>query len=93
MIASFETAVGGRETPAEVRLWRMVIASTIQEWVLGPLNSSRQAEQYLLSDKSDFKLVCQSAGMDSENLRSRLLKLKPRVAARPHMVFSEYLAQ
>jgi hypothetical protein len=90
MIASFETVIADRETPPEVRLWRMVIASTIQEWVSGPLRTSQQAGQYLLSDKSDFKLVCQSAGMNHEFLRSRLLKLKARVTARPQITFSEY---
>jgi hypothetical protein len=93
MLNSFETANVDGENLPEVRLWRMVIASTIREWVSGPLSTSRQAEHYLLSNKSDFKLVCESAGMDHEFLRNRLLKLRSRVVAQPPMALSEHLAQ
>jgi hypothetical protein len=65
----------GEDAP-ETRLWRAVIARTIQEWVSGPLRRQREAEQYLFDDNRDFPLVCQSAGMDSSRLRSRLARLR-----------------
>ena len=65
----------GENTP-ETRLWRAVIARTIQEWISGPLRRQREAEQYLFDDNGDFPLVCQSAGMDSSRLRSRLARLR-----------------
>lgn len=93
MVDSLQAVISDREALPEVRLWRMVIASTIQDWVSGPLVTSRQAEEYLLSNKSDFRLVCESAEMDADFLRSRLLKLRRQVTARPQTVFSEYAAQ
>jgi hypothetical protein len=62
-------------TPETV-LWRAVIARTIREWISGPLRRQREAEQYLFDDNKDFPLVCQSAGMDSSRLRSRLARLR-----------------
>jgi hypothetical protein len=68
----------------EKRLWQAVIVTTIQEWLNGPLRSKRKAEQYLFQDERDFPLVCQSAGMDADRLRSkltRLLRQNPALAA------------
>jgi len=65
----------GKNMPETV-LWRAVIARTIQEWISGPLRRQREAEQYLFEDNRDFRLVCQSAGMDSSRLRSRLAGLR-----------------
>jgi hypothetical protein len=62
----------------EQRLWRAVIASTVQEWVNGPLTKKRAAEQFLFQDENDFKTVCYSAGIDPENLRGRLKKIRAR---------------
>jgi len=62
----------------EQRLWRAVIATTIQEWISGPLRFKRQAEEYLFQDQKDFPLVCQSAGMDVERLRSELKRIQVR---------------
>jgi hypothetical protein len=56
----------------ETRLWRAVIARTIQEWISGPLGIKREAEHYLFDDTRDFRLVCGSAGIDSGDLRARL---------------------
>jgi hypothetical protein len=42
----------------------------------GPLKLRRQAEEYLFNEQSDFRLVCQSAGMDVGRLRAGLRKLK-----------------
>lgn len=62
---------------AESRLWQAVIVSTIQDWISGPLRLKRQAEEYLFADNSDFPAVCQSAGMDANQLRRKLLRLRP----------------
>jgi hypothetical protein len=73
-IKANSTAKGAGNTP-ETRLWRAVIARTIQEWISGPLGRRREAEQYLFEDNKDFRLVCGSAGIDSGELRARLALL------------------
>ena len=65
---------------AEQRLWRAVIASTVQEWISGPLRRQREAEQFLFQDDSDYRTVCSQAGIDPANLRSRLQKIRSRTA-------------
>jgi hypothetical protein len=67
-----------RETP-EKRLWKAVIAKTVQEWISGPLSRQRVAEEFLLRDAKDFPLVCQSAGMDPGRLRTKLIQLKKSI--------------
>lgn len=62
----------------EQRLWRAVIASTVQEWVNGPLTRKRAAEQFLFHDEKDFRTVCYSAGINPEDLRGRLQKIRTR---------------
>jgi hypothetical protein len=69
------TADFDRNVP-EIRIWRAVIARTIQEWISGPLTRKREAEQYLFDDNGDFRLVCNSAGIDSGELRARLALLR-----------------
>ena len=66
------------ETPRglEVRLWQAVIVTAIQEWISGPLRSKRQAEEYLFQDQKDFPMVCQSAGLDPDRLRTKLNRLR-----------------
>jgi hypothetical protein len=66
------------EESAEQKLWRAVIASTVEEWVSGPLRKKREAEQFLFSDIQDFRTVCYSAGINPENLRARLEKIRSR---------------
>ena len=63
---------------AEEKLWRAVIAKTLEEWLCGPLSFSRKAEQFLFEDKKDFQAVCSSAGMDPERLRKRLQTIRAR---------------
>lgn len=63
------------ETMAEARLWRAVIAGTIQEWVSGPLQLKREAEKYLFGDDKDFPIVCESAGVNAGRLRAELLRV------------------
>jgi hypothetical protein len=63
---------------AEEKLWRAVIARTLEEWVSGPLRYSRIAEEFLFDDDRDFRAVCSSAGMDPSHLRKRLQTIRER---------------
>lgn len=65
----------------EQRLWRAVIASTVEEWISGPLRRQREAEQFLFRDERDYRTVCFSAGINPENLRDRLQKIRTRTNA------------
>jgi len=69
------------ETAAEMRLWRAVIVSAVEDWISGPLRTKREAEAYLFDDQSDFGLVCESAGMNADFLRSRLKRMRNQSAA------------
>ena len=66
------------EETAEQKLWRAVIATTVEEWVSGPLRRRREAEQFLFSDNQDYQTVCFSAGINPQNLRARLEKIRSR---------------
>jgi len=63
---------------AEEKLWRAVIAKSLEEWVRGPLRYSRIAEEFLFDDDRDFRAVCSSAGMDPSRLRTRLKSIRER---------------
>ncbi len=78
----FERSVSqnANRATAEERLWRAVIAKTLEEWVSGPLRYSRIAEEFLFHDNKDFQSVCSSAGMDPRNLRERLHSIRARIA-------------
>lgn len=79
--SNIEREIGtDQETRGEVRMWQAVVLKTIQEWVSGPLRQHRQAEQYLFQDKKDFPRVCRSAGLDPDDLRARLTKIRSRQA-------------
>jgi len=80
MYASTLCPAQDQETP-EQRLWKAVIAKTLEEWISGPTRRQEAAEIYLLHDKKDFRIVCQSAGVDPERLRRRLIELKRSGAA------------
>ncbi len=67
-----------QETAGEVRLWQAVLVRAIEEWMSGPAREQRQAEHYLFHDNSDFALVCQSAGLDPDDLRARLNRIRNR---------------
>lgn len=60
------------------KLWRAVIASTVEEWIHGPLRRKREAEQFLFHDEKDYKIVCSSAGIDAATLRAKLSKIRSR---------------
>jgi hypothetical protein len=87
-----ETAIGiaPLDTVSEKRLWQAVLLTTIQEWMWGPLRRQRQAEQYLFQDQKDFQAVCKSAGMDPDQLRAKLQRLRGRLVLGPQPV--EHLA-
>ena len=55
-----------------------MIATTVEEWVSGPLRRKREAEQFLFSDNQDYQTVCFSAGINPQNLRARLEKIRSR---------------
>jgi hypothetical protein len=66
----------GVEEAPEQKLWRAVLASTVQEWIHGPLRKKREAEQFLFQDNDDYRMVCSSAGIDPAHFRIRLEKLR-----------------
>ncbi len=74
----FEATAGedAEQVAPEFRLWRAVIARTVQEWLSGPLRRQREAEIYLLQDESDFPMVCSAAGLNPQSLRDRLSRMK-----------------
>ena len=78
---------------AEERLWRAVIAKTLEEWICGPLSFSRKAEQFLFQDNHDFKAVCSSAGMDPDRLRSRLRTIRARGFQKENIPFGARAAK
>jgi hypothetical protein len=67
---------------AEQKLWRAVIASTVHEWVHGPLSRQREAERFLFLDQRDYRTVCFSAGINPGNLRDRLEKIRRSTGSR-----------
>ena len=73
-------ATTDHDPAVEKRLWQAVVVSTIQEWISGPLRYKRIAEEYLFQDRSDFPLVCQSAGLDVDRLRQQLIRLRAHAA-------------
>ncbi len=75
------------EESAVQKLWRAVISSTVEEWVNGPLRKQREAEQFLFNDIKDYQTVCYSAGINPEDLRRRLEKIRTR-----HIVEAQPLA-
>lgn len=64
------------EETSEQKLWRAVIASTVEEWMNGPLRRRREAEEFLFHDEQDYRTVCSSAGINPEVLRDRLEKIR-----------------
>jgi len=72
------TSTTETQAVSEKRLWQAVLVNTIQEWISGPLRSKRIAEEYLFQDQKDFPIVCESAGMDADQLRAKLNRLRAR---------------
>jgi hypothetical protein len=61
----------GENTPERL-LWRAVIARAIQQWFSGSQRRKREAEEYLFRDSQQLTIVCEMAGMNVGQLRSRL---------------------
>jgi hypothetical protein len=80
MATKNEIAEVDHDATPETRVWQAVILQTVQEWINGPARLSAQAEQYLFSDNTDFPMVCLSAGMDVQRLRTSLARIRSRVA-------------
>lgn len=80
MLATMMHGAETEETAVE-KLWRAVIASTVEEWVNGPLRQKREAETFLFSDGRDYRTVCYSAGVNPDHLRVRLEKIRARQTA------------
>jgi hypothetical protein len=70
--------VGTEETTGEVRLWQAVVVRAIEDWMSGPLRQKRQAEHYIFDDNTDFAMACQSAGLNADDLRARLTRIRGR---------------
>jgi hypothetical protein len=64
------------DQPSETRLWRGVIARTIQDWLSASLRGKREAEQYLFENSADLSLVCESAGINVEHMRTCLNRVR-----------------
>jgi hypothetical protein len=77
MTVTMQMSGEAQETP-EQKLWLAVIASTVEEWVNGPLRQKREAEHFLFRDERDYRMVCSSAGINAEDLRRRLEKIRAR---------------
>ncbi len=69
------------DSVGERRLWLAVVVQAVEEWRNGTLRNRRLAQQFLFDDSKDFQAVCANAGLDPDNLRSRLLKMGPKVNA------------
>jgi hypothetical protein len=79
MTNPYATMVIEQDATVETRLWQAVVVSTIQDWISGPLRAKREAEKYLFQDPKDFPMVCQSAGLDVDQLRAKLARLRSKV--------------
>lgn len=75
-----------QETTGEVRLWQAVVVRAIEDWMSGPLRQKRHAEHYIFDDKTDFAMVCQSAGLNADDLRARLTKIRSRHLHQPEAI-------
>jgi hypothetical protein len=75
--------LGATETDGEVRLWQAVVVRVIQDWTSGPLRQKRLAEHYLFDRNTDFARVCESAGLNADDLRARLTKIRGRLQPEP----------
>lgn len=57
------------------RMWLAVVMQAIQDWRGGTLRARREAQHFLFEEQRAFDTVCANAGLDPENLRSRLRKI------------------
>jgi len=67
---------GEQKSVGEVRLWQAVVVRAIEDWMSGPVRQRQQADNYIFGKNADFAVVCQSAGLDVDDLRTRLSRLR-----------------
>jgi hypothetical protein len=67
-----------QDTSTETIFWRVVLARTIQDWLSKSASLRREAERYLFQNSPDLSLVCASAGINVEYLRTHLNKVRGR---------------
>jgi len=70
------------ECISERRLWTAVIVMAVEDWRSGTLRARREAQKFIFEEKSNFQVVCESAGLDPATMRSRLLKIGKMVEMR-----------
>jgi hypothetical protein len=70
-----------RKSGPETRLWQAVVLSAVEDWMSGGLTTKREAEAYLFHDQVDFPVVCESAGLNLNRMRSRLKRLREQTVA------------
>jgi hypothetical protein len=63
------------------KLWQAVIESAISEWMRGPRQHRRKAEQFLFQDEDDFLIVCRSAGLGPEIVRKTLWAVRAQAVS------------
>ena len=74
-----QAEIRATDSVGERRLWLAVVMQAVEEWRNGTLRNRRLAQQFLFDDPNDFQAVCANAGLDPDNLRSRLLKIGRKV--------------
>lgn len=89
MTREIETNEVDHDATQERRVWQAVILQTVEEWINGPKRLSIQAERYLFADNTDFPMVCLSAGMDLQRLRTRLQRVRGRIVREQHLEYYE----
>jgi hypothetical protein len=67
------------ECISERRLWTAVIAMAVQDWRNGTLRARREAQTFLFESQTDFSSVCESAGLEPDTLRNRLVKIGKKI--------------
>jgi hypothetical protein len=65
----------------ERRLWLAVLMQAVEDWRGGTLRARRKAQEFIFGERHDFEMVCANAGLDADNLRSKLLRVGHMVAA------------
>jgi hypothetical protein len=73
-----EMVFATKQMTTETLLWRGEIARTIEVWLSKPLGPKREAERYLFENSADLSLVCEAAGIDIGQLRTRQNKVRSR---------------
>jgi hypothetical protein len=63
------------------RLWTAVLINAVEDWRNGSLRARREAQEFLFDNDEDFEMVCTAAGLDSNDFRTRLLKIGRLVEA------------